>query len=310
MAILSCDDCTFFIPADFDAAFVAPTSNGLCAAATPNKNHRPYDWDDLVEGWGIPTATDISLGWATALLVFGAGHPGIYYHLLMAVFDDGIGLIIIAVFYPNPDRPFGPEWLLLCLVGVAMAYILRRLHVYEWSVYVFTAGPVAWFGLFKAGLHPALALVFVVPLMPYKKHTVADATSTGSKDNDAEEKEVGGGHEHEPRSKIPLFEFGHSLGAFVDVFVMFLFGLVNAGVKLDNFGPYTAVIVLSLLFGKTLGIGLFAQALVSCGFPLPDNFTMKGAWLVGLINSVGLTVALFVAGQVGAFCLACTIGIE
>jgi NhaA family Na+:H+ antiporter len=73
--------------------------------------------------------------------------------------------------------------------------------------------------------------------------------------------------------------------------------LCSAGVNLSNFGPYTAVIVLSLLFGKTLGIGIFAQMLVKMGFPLPPDFSMKGAWLVGLVNSVGLTVALFVAGE-------------
>jgi NhaA family Na+:H+ antiporter len=33
---------------------------------------RNYDYDDLTKGWGITTATDISLGWATALMVFGS----------------------------------------------------------------------------------------------------------------------------------------------------------------------------------------------------------------------------------------------
>jgi hypothetical protein len=37
-----------------------------------------YTYDDLTKGWGITTATDISLGWATALMVFGPGHPGVY----------------------------------------------------------------------------------------------------------------------------------------------------------------------------------------------------------------------------------------
>ena len=36
-----------------------------------------YTYDDLTKGWGITTATDISLGWATALMVFGPGHPGV-----------------------------------------------------------------------------------------------------------------------------------------------------------------------------------------------------------------------------------------
>ena len=46
---------------------------------------KSYGFEDLKDGWGIVTATDISLGWAAAIFVFGAGHPGVYYTLLMAV---------------------------------------------------------------------------------------------------------------------------------------------------------------------------------------------------------------------------------
>lgn len=42
---------------------------------------------------------------------------------------------------------------------------------------------------------------------------------------------------------------------------------------------------------------LKASLLHIAGYRLPDNFTIKGAWLVGVINSVGLTVALFVCGE-------------
>ena len=52
---------------------------------------KSYTYEDLASGWGIATATDISLGWATSYLVFGHGHPGVFFHLLMAIFDDGIG---------------------------------------------------------------------------------------------------------------------------------------------------------------------------------------------------------------------------
>eukprot|EP00913_Durusdinium_trenchii_P023047 g21640.t1 len=35
-----------------------------------------------------------------------------------------------------------------------------------WTPYVFIAGPIAWFGLILAQVHPALALVCIVPFMP------------------------------------------------------------------------------------------------------------------------------------------------
>ena len=78
---------------------------------------------DWAKGWGIPTATDIALAWLIARVVFGTGHPAISFLLLLAVADDGIGLMIIAIFYPTQD----PVWLnaLWVLPGMAIAYGLR-----------------------------------------------------------------------------------------------------------------------------------------------------------------------------------------
>jgi hypothetical protein len=127
----------------------------------------------LYKGWGIVTATDISLAWLTARLVFGSGHPAIDYLLLLAVVDDAIGLVIIAVFYPDPDHPVEPIYLLLVLAGVMVAFLLRKWHVWahtnkiqSWVPYVILAGSLSWIGLIKAHCHPALALVPIVPFMP------------------------------------------------------------------------------------------------------------------------------------------------
>ncbi|CAK0828304.1 unnamed protein product [Prorocentrum cordatum] len=128
---------------------------------------------ELSRGWGIVTATDISLAWLTARLVFSGGHPAIDYLLLLAVADDAIGLVIIAVFYPDPNHPSEPIWLLLTGAGVFIAFLLRRWHFrikrerhQSWVPYVFLAGSLSWAGLMKAHLHPALALVPIVPFMP------------------------------------------------------------------------------------------------------------------------------------------------
>jgi Na+/H+ antiporter NhaA len=127
----------------------------------------------LTNGWGIVTATDIALAWAVARKVFGDGHPAINYLLLLAIADDGVGLVIVAVFYGDPKYPARPAWLLLCLLAACMAAALRQWHFRKpqkthqsWAPYVFICGPVSWLGLVNAALHPALALVFVVPFMP------------------------------------------------------------------------------------------------------------------------------------------------
>src|SRR5687767_11232720 len=64
------------------------------------------DRPNLERGWAIPTATDIAFSYLAARIIFGAKHPAIPFLLLLAIADDGIGLLIIAAFYPaGPLRP-------------------------------------------------------------------------------------------------------------------------------------------------------------------------------------------------------------
>ena len=54
----------------------------------------------------------------------------------------------------------------MTLGATLAAYALRRLGVRHWWVYVLGPGVASWVGLVNAHLHPALALVFVVPFLP------------------------------------------------------------------------------------------------------------------------------------------------
>lgn len=229
----------------------------------------------LHKGWGIPTATDIALAWLVARAVFGAGHPAINFLLLLAVADDGIGLVIIAIFYGDPMNPAKPIWLLLCLLGVIVSLMLRKAKVRSWVPYVALGGPLAWSGLMMAHMHPALALVFIVPCMPGPKR------DTGMFDM------------HDKAST--LHDFEHSLKLWVDL-GLFAFAFANAGVEFATIGPMTWTIFAALAIGKTLGITLFGWLASKLGFPLPDRMGMKQLAMAGFVAALGLTVALFVAG--------------
>ena len=147
-----------------DAGCVSVTE--LCVNGTEVIAAPDYTWAMIANGWGIPTATDISLAWVVATVIFGVGHPAISFLLLLAVADDGLGLIIIAIFYPSPGHPFHGEWLLMVVIGMCTAYVLRINHVMRWWIYIGVAGSMCWVGLLGAALHPALAFVFVVPFLP------------------------------------------------------------------------------------------------------------------------------------------------
>ena len=233
---------------------------------------------ELRRGWGIPTATDIAFAWLAARMVFGGKHPAISFLLLLAVADDGIGLAIIAVFYPNPLLPVEPHWLLLTLAGMAAAFFLRSRRVRSYWPYVLLGGSLSWLGLFRAHLHPALALVFVIPFLPHAAF---------------EDKHL---FEEDEADRSTIARFEHEWKVIVD-FGLFMFGLANAGVEFSGIGTATWLVVAALLVGKGAGIFALGSLAEMLGFPLPDGMGKKELFVAGLIAGFGFTVALFVAGE-------------
>ena len=233
---------------------------------------------ELLRGWGIPTATDIALAWLAARLIFGDRHPAISYLLLLAIADDGIGLAIIAIFYPDPMNPLAPLWIGLVALGMGSAYGLRRLQVKSYWPYLLCGGGLVWTGLFRAHLHPALALVFIIPFLPHAQRETVHI------------------FEENPSDRSTLAEFERHWKVIVD-FGLFMFGLANAGVVFSSVGTPTVLVLSALLLGKTAGIFLFGLLAHKLGFPLPRGIQMRHLLVVGLIAAIGMTVALFVAGE-------------
>lgn len=234
-------------------------------------------------GWAIPTATDIALAWLIARFIFGSKHPAISFLLLLAVGDDAIGLAIIAIAYPDPSHPVQVYWLGLTLLGISIAYLLRRNKVRSFWPYLLLGGVPSWLGLILAYLHPALALVFIVPFMPAILENKTSETSDHARLFE-EEKE-----------KTTLFDFEHSFSTFVD-FGLLGFGLANAGVELSNFNIITWIILTSLVLGKIIGITLFSSIGHFLGFSLPEGVNFRSLIVISVIAGLGLTVALFVSG--------------
>ncbi len=233
---------------------------------------------ELFGGWGIPTATDIALAWLVARVAFGPGHPAISFLLLLAVADDGLGLAIIAVFYPDPENPVAPAFLLLVVAAMALAYALRRRGVHSFWPYLLGPGLLSWSGLLLAHLHPALALVAVVPFMPSQGFD----EGLFKEDGDIPEQDTLNHFEH--FFKLPV-DFG-----------LFGFGLANAGVELSSVGHATWAVLVALIVGKTAGIFLFSWGGHLLGYRLPEGMDAKSLFVAGLTAGLGLTVALFVAG--------------
>ena len=258
------------------------------------------DFSDVARGWAIPTATDIALAWLVARMIFGPLHPAVNFLLLLAVADDAIGLLIIAVFYTDPLHPVEPIWLLLTLGGMAVSYGLRRLGVGRWGPYVVIGGIMSWVGMTKSGIEPALALIVIVPFLPSGQSSPSDQQLNESETHSATQEDgpsawgaVAAAISGRGRNN-PLAQFEHRLKGIVD-YGLFTFGLFNAGVAFTSVSSVTFVVLLSLILGKTVGITFFSWLGLKMGFPMPTGMAFKHLLVAGIIAGIGLTVALFVA---------------
>ncbi len=234
---------------------------------------------EWMNGWGVPTATDIALAWLVVRCLFGKSHPAVSFLLLLAVADDAIGLGIIAIGYPNPHHP--TQWMQLAwlIPGMAIASGLRRRQVQNWVPYIVVGGGFAWWALFSAHLHPALALVFIVPFLPGP-----------SRDQGMFQ------YRTQSHSHSPLESFEHDLKRMVD-FGLFFFALANAGVAFSEVNGLSWIILASLIAGKMVGITVFSLGAHWIGFRLPPGMTAGHVVVTSVVAGLGLTVALFVSGQ-------------
>lgn len=231
-------------------------------------------------GWAIPTATDIAVSWLAARFIFGSVHPAISFLLLLAIADDAIGLIIIAIFYPNPLAPVEPMWLLLVALAMLLAWLFKsRFRFNSYWPYLLICGVISWIGMSNANLHPALSLVFVIPFIPHKCQNNCSFPISAS----------------DCRCKSPLVNFENDFKPLVD-FGLFFFGLANAGVQFTSLSALTWIVFFSLFIGKTMGVFGMAKIATYFGLPLPKGINNKELFVLSMIASIGLTVALFVAG--------------
>lgn len=235
---------------------------------------RASDAPDLFRGWAIPCATDIAFSFLVAKGIFRR-HSAIPFLLLLAIADDALGLVILALFYPVGDLHLLTA-LVLMAIAIGVAYGLRHFKVRSYVPYVVAGGVVSWIALFRGGLHPALALVPIIPFLP---HAARDP---------------GLFIEAPPGARDALSQFEHNWKHPVQA-VLFLFGLANAGVPIHEIGIGTWPVAVGLLIGKPIGISIAVALAIVAGLKLPQGVHWRDMAVVGCAAGIGFTVALFFA---------------
>jgi Na+:H+ antiporter, NhaA family len=230
----------------------------------------------LRDGWPIAAAIDVAVVYVLVRSLFKR-HAAVPFVLLVAVAVNVVGLASVA--WRQHLVHVDPGGITIMLVALGLSVIMRVLTITSFWPYLLVAGPLWWWGFYSVGLNPALALV---PIVPFIRHT--------------------------PRS-LALFEDAphsrhDSSTHFEHVFmypvhaVLFLFGLVNAGVLLQGYGTGTWALLAASLVGKPLGL-LGATALgVALGLHLPRGLHWRDLAVVALATAGGFAFALFFATAV------------
>ena len=255
----------------------------------------PDKFSAYANGWAIPTATDIAFSYLVGRIIFGAGHPAVRFLLLLAIADDAAGLIILAVYYPSGELRL--EWLLLSAGASLAVFFLfnwmprkldrgkqdrptsTKMRKLLGGLPYIVAGCISWYGFQESGLHPSLGLLPIIPAIPHA------------------DRAFGIFAEAERYLTDMLNVLEHALKYPVQI-VLFLFGLMNAGVQFSAIGDATWLVLAGLIIGKPIGIllfGYFAAHILKLG--LPAGMRTSDLFVLGCVAAIGFTVSLFFAAE-------------
>jgi NhaA family Na+:H+ antiporter len=259
-------------------------------------------------GWAIPMATDIAFSIGCVVLLGRRVPRGLLVFLTaLAIFDDIIGIVVIALFYGGGLSLPGLGWVVLLIVVVSAA---ARLGVESWVVYG-AAGVAMWIALQHAGVNGTMAGVVLGLLVPaVSRRPVREVLGAVRRHSvltlEAGERLDSGDLLYlrdEVREAVPpLQRFEHVLHPWVVFLVLPLFALANSGVSLAGMTaaqltePVFLGVALGLFVGKQLGIFAFTFGAVKLGIAdVPGRAAWSRVYGVAMIAGIGFTVALFIA---------------
>lgn len=230
--------------------------------------------DFSMNGWAIPTATDIAFALGI-LSLLGKRVPISLKVFLMAlaIIDDLGAILIIAFFYTSE---LSTTSITIAAIALFVLFIMNRMHVAIKSAYI-VVGIILWVSVLKSGVHATLAgvaLAFMIPL-----------SSKDKKGNDFSMAK----------------EIESDLHSWVAFMILPLFAFVNAGVDLKGIsieemaGPVPLGIMLGLFIGKQVGVFGFSWLAIKMGLaslPQGSNWTLM--YGVSVLTGIGFTMSLFV----------------
>ena len=223
-------------------------------------------------GIGIPMATDIAFA-LSILALLGSRVPFSLKVLLtaIAVLDDLVAIIVIAVFY---TAKISTGYLFGALIILAVLALLNRGGVKSLIPYLL-GGAVLWFFMLQSGVHATIAGVLLAFTIPFN-----------AKSDD---------------EKSPSYILEHNLHKPVAFFILPVFALANTALAIapnwaeELMSPNSTGIILGLLIGKVFGVSLFSFIAVRTGIcSLPRELRWSHIIGLGFLAGIGFTMSIFI----------------
>lgn len=272
-----------------------------------------------VNGWGIPTATDIAFA-IGILSMLGNRVPASLKIFLtaLAIADDLGAILIIALFYGG-EVQLG--FLLLALAVMIVAYIFNKLGETR-ALYYLVPAVVVWFLFYYSGIHSTLsgvAMAMLIPMNPryskgYFNHkmkifrdALRDAGNTEDFPNEEQRYYLRRMSSLTSGSVGLSYRLETALAPYVTFLIMPVFALANAGVTISSveylnifhysteIGSVGMGIFFGLLIGKPAGIFLASWLAVKTKLAvMPEGATWHLLLAVACLGGIGFTMSLFV----------------
>ena len=270
---------------------------------------------DKMVGWGIPMATDI----AYSLGIIGLLGKRIPLQLktfliALAIADDLGAILVIALFYSSDLSWFylGAGAGIFTLLMLCNRFGIKNLFWY------LLGGIALWYCFLNSGVHPTIAGVLFAVTIPVKPkldskilkertaRNVAALEETDIENRDPlqdirQRKILQAMKKDTENSNPPLLKLENALIDFNVFFIIPVFAIANAGVKLDVSllevisGSLGLGILLGLVIGKVLGISLFALIGEKLGIAeLHSSLRWRHVVGMGMIAGIGFTMSLFI----------------
>ena len=231
-----------------------------------------HDEGSALNGWAIPTATDIAFALGV-LSLLGSRVPIALKVFLtaVAIIDDIAAILIIAIFYSDD---LSGQALMMGAIGFVAMIVMNRRGVTRVAPYAL-AGTFMWVFMVKSGVHATLAGVLTAFCIPLR-----------AIDEDG----------HSPAKHLE-----HTLHPWVAFGILPLFAFANAGVSFEGLGmkdlaaPVPLGIGLGLFLGKQVGVFLFAWLTVKVGLARrPSDTSWVQIYGAAVLCGIGFTMSLFI----------------